>query len=64
MLLALAKVTHGELTKLKRAWQAEGLTEAEIHRVLPSVGKAGKGEAKDAPAPTPPAPEPGGDPRK
>lgn len=70
---ALARVTQGELTKLKRGWQSEGFSGPEIHAVIPSVPKKAKRaekepakeERKPSPSPEPaPAPVPEGEAKK
>lgn len=45
MKVAVGRVLHTQLSRLKRAWKAEGYSEAEIHDVIP-----------DRPAPRPGAP--------
>jgi hypothetical protein len=43
--MSLARVLHAELTKLKKAYKAEGFTEADIHQVIPDrPTKAAKAE--------------------
>jgi len=51
MLTAVARSAHFELAKLKRFWKSEGLSESDIHSVIPD-------RPRSYGVPTPPAPTP------
>jgi len=54
MLTAIARTAHFELAKLKRFWKSEGLSETDIHSVIPDRPRSyGVPEAPPAPAPAP-----------
>lgn len=61
MLTAIARVAHVELAKLKRYLKSEGLSEADIHAVIPDRPRSYGVSAGAPPAgPTPePVPDPG-----
>jgi len=53
MLTAIARAAHFELAKLKRYWLSEGLSEADIHSVIPDRPRSYGLPTPSAPAPSP-----------
>ncbi len=57
MLTAIARSAQVELSKLKRFWKAEGLSESDIHSVIPDRPRNyGVGTPATPATPTPPSP--------
>ncbi|MCC6899121.1 MAG: hypothetical protein IT377_09110 [Polyangiaceae bacterium] len=54
MLTTVARTAHFELAKLKRYWKSEGLSEAEVHAVIPDRPRSyGVPNTPDNPTPMP-----------
>lgn len=60
MLTTIARVAHYELAKLKRFWKSEGLSEADIHAVIPDRARSYGVETPPGGGGTPSAPAPDG----
>ncbi|MCC6899128.1 MAG: hypothetical protein IT377_09145 [Polyangiaceae bacterium] len=54
MLTTVGRTAHFELAKLKRYWKSEGLSEADVHAVIPDRPRSyGVPNTPDSPTPTP-----------